>query len=121
MKTNGRHLSTILGPLGFAFFFFLNPSVAKGQNKHNNCNHQPKILSEPSFSDQDRAKWKGKLLSGKVALVISENGDVADARVLSASPREAAEALLDAVKRAKFAPRLGCGELKTEVIFTLNR
>ena len=50
--------------------------------------------------------------------MVSESGDVADARVLTASPKEAAESLLDAVKRAKFSPRLGCGELKTDASST---
>jgi TonB family protein len=111
----------MLGSLVFVLFLLLNPSAARGQNKKNNCDHPPKVLSQPSFSDEDKVKWKGKAVSGKVALVISENGDVDDAKILSASPREAGESLLGAVKRAKFAPRLGCGELKTEVFFTLNR
>lgn len=121
MKINDGHLSPTLRPLGFAVLIFINSSAVNGQNKKNNCEHPAKMLSKPSFSDEDRAKWKGKTVSGKVALVINENGDVADARVLSASPREAAASLLDAAKRVKFAPRLGCGELKTDVIFTLNR
>ena len=121
MKTNDRHLGAILGPLGFALLFLLNSNAVNGQNKKNSCDHPAKMLSKPSFSDEDRAKWKGKTVSGKVALVINENGEVADAKVLSASPREAAAALLDAAKRVRFAPRLGCGELKTDVIFTLNR
>jgi TonB family protein len=99
----------------------LNAYTAKAQNKKNNCDHPPKMLSQPRFSVEDRTKWKGKTVSGRVALVVSENGDVAEARVLTASPEEAAESLLDAVKRAKFSPPLGCGELKTEVVLTLTR
>jgi hypothetical protein len=70
----------MLGSLVFVVFLLLNPSAAGGQNKKNNCDHPPKMLSQPSFSDEDRVKWKGKAVSGKVALVISENGDVAALR-----------------------------------------
>jgi outer membrane biosynthesis protein TonB len=79
------------------------------------------MLSQPRFSDEDKAKWKGKTVSGKIAITVSEDGDVVQAGIVSASPKEAAEALLDAAKQAKFQARSGCGELKTEVIFNLDR
>jgi len=91
------------------------------QNKKNDCKHPPKILSQPKFSDQDRSKWKGKSVTGRVAIVVSEEGDVTQARVVSASPKEAAESLFNAAKQAKFAPRPACGDLKTEVVFSLNQ
>jgi TonB family protein len=59
-------------------------------------------------------------VSGKVAIVVSEEGDVTQARVVSASPKEAAQSLLNAAKQAKFEPWHGCGELKTEVFFNLG-
>lgn len=95
------------------------PAIA--QNKKNDCKQPPKILSQPKFSDEDRSKWKGKSVTGKVALVISEEGEVTQARVVSVSPKEAAESLYNAAKQAKFSPRSGCGDLKTEVIFSLNQ
>jgi TonB family protein len=91
------------------------------QNKKNDCKHPPKILSQPKFFDEDRSKWKGKSVTGRVAIVLSEEGDVTQARVVYASPKEAAESLLNAAKQAKFAPRPGCGDLKTEVVFSLNQ
>ena len=97
----------------------IGPAMA--QNKKDDCKHQPKILSQPTFSDEDRSKWKGKSVTGRVAIVVSQEGDITQARVVSASPKEAAESLLDAAKRAKFAPRPGCGDLKTEVVFSLNQ
>jgi len=60
---------------------------AKAQNKKTNCGHPPKILSQPRFSDDDLAKWKGKSVSGKVAIVVSEQGDVTQALVLAACSR----------------------------------
>lgn len=94
---------------------------AMAQNKKNDCKHPPKILSQPRFSDEDRSKWKGKSVTGRVAIVVSEEGDVTHARVVVASPKEATESLLNAVKQAKFAPRPGCGDLKTEVVFSPNQ
>lgn len=90
------------------------------QNKKDNCGHPPKIVAQPRYSDADRTKWKGRAVSGKVAIVVSEEGDVTQARVVSASPKEAAESLLNAAKLAKFAPRPGCGELKTAINFILS-
>jgi TonB family protein len=103
--------------LGPALVLSSSGHAANAQKKKNNCGHPPKIISQPRFSDEDRARWKGKSVSGRVAIVVSEEGDVTQARVVSASPREAAEALLHAAKVAKFEPRYGCGELKSDVFF----
>jgi len=110
-------------PLAFCTILLLaglgiGPSTA--QNKKNDCKHPTKILSQPKFSDEDRSKWKGKSITGRVAMVVSEEGDVTGARVVSATPKEAAGSLLNAAKLAKFAPRPGCGDLKTEVVFSLK-
>jgi TonB family protein len=53
-------------------------------------------------------------------ITIKEDGQVSDAKVLEASPKEAAEALLASAKTIKFKPRPGCGTFNTEMIFTLN-
>jgi len=111
-------------PLAFGTVLLLaglgiGPSMA--QNKNDSCKHPPKILSQPKFSDEDRTKWKGKSLACRVAIVVSEEGDVTQGRVVSASPKEAAESLFNAVKQAKFAPRPGCGDLKMEFVFSLNQ
>ncbi len=99
----------------------LGVGPAMAQNKKNDGKHPPKILSQPKFPDEDRSKWKGKSVTGRVAIVVSEEGDVSQARVVSASPKEAADSLLNAARQAKFAPRPGCGDLKTEVVFSLNQ
>ncbi|MGB2675618.1 MAG: hypothetical protein WAN12_00865 [Candidatus Acidiferrum sp.] len=104
--------------LGLAFVSSSGANLAKAQNKKNDCGHPLKILSQARFSDEDRAKWKGKSVTGKVAIVASEEGDVSQARVLAASSKEATEALLNAAKQMKFEPRRGCGELKTEIYFS---
>ena len=111
-------------PLAFCTILLLaglGIGPATAQNKKNDCKHPPKILSQPKFSDEDRSKWKGKSVTGRVAIVVSEEGDVTEARVVSAFPKEAAESLLNAAKQVKFAPRPGCGDLKTEVVFSPNQ
>jgi outer membrane biosynthesis protein TonB len=95
--------------------------AAEAQNKKNSCKHPPKIVFQPKFSDEDQKKWKGRSVSGKIAIVISEKGDVSEARVLTASPKEAAESLLNAASRMKFEPRQGCSELKAEIFFSPNQ
>jgi len=97
----------------------IGPAMA--QNKKNDCKHPPKILSQPKFPDEDRSKWKGKSVTGRVAIVVSEEGDVTQPRVVSASPKEAADSLLNAAKQAKLAPRRGCRDLKTEIVFSPNQ
>ena len=105
-----------------AMFLFLSSGwqVVRAQGKKADCGHSPKMVSQPRFSDEDKAKWKGRSVAGTVVLVISEVGDVSQAKVLSASPREAADSLLNAAKQLKFEPRPGCGELKTQVVFNIG-
>ena len=118
--SNARR-DAILIFLGLALILCSGGYPAKAQKKKNNCKHPPKIVFQPRFSDEDQKKWKGKSVSGKIAIVISEEGDVTQARVLAASPKEAAESLVNTVKQMKFEPRQGCGELKTEIFFSPNQ
>jgi hypothetical protein len=74
-------------------------------------------VSKPSV--QDLAKAHRLRAQGTVAIVISEEGDVTDAKVLNAS-HDASELLLAQARGMKFAPRTGCGVFKTAVNFTLQ-
>jgi hypothetical protein len=114
------HSGAIRVLLGLTLLLWSGMS-ANAQNQKNNCKRPPKMVSQPRFSDEDKAKWKGKTISGKVAIVVSEDGDVVQARIVFASPKESAQALLNAARQAKFQARSGCGELKIEVIFNLDR
>jgi len=87
------------------------------QSTKNDCGRPPKIILKPQFSDDDQQKWEGKSIRGRVAIVVDENGDVTEARLISASPKEAGEAMVNAAKHAKFQSRSGCGALKTEIFF----
>ncbi len=53
-------------------------------------------------------------------MVVSENGDVTAAKVISASPKEAAPVLFEAVMLARFKERPGCGPFKIEFLFNLT-
>lgn len=55
-----------------------------------------------------------------MAIVISEEGDVADARVVRATSDEAGRLLIDVAKGMKFTPRPGCGTFKTVLNFNLS-
>lgn len=94
---------------------------ARGQSEPKECRKPPKILSQPKTPEEYRDKWKKVRAQGKVAITIGEDGHVSDARVIEASPREAADALLATSKTIAFQPRPGCGKLKTEMVFSLNR
>ena len=103
------------------FLLSLMGRPATAQNKKNNCKQPPKIITQPSFSEEDQKKWKEKSVHGRIAIVINEAGEVVQAQVIAASPKGVEEALVDAAKRAKFQSRDGCGELKSDIFFNLDR
>jgi outer membrane biosynthesis protein TonB len=72
------------------------------------------------LAPEDVSRIKSRSLGGRVAVIVNENGDVTDARVLTATPKEGGQILSDAVRTAKFAPRPGCGDLKIDFIFNLR-
>jgi hypothetical protein len=57
-----------------------------------------KMVAQPNFTEDGQATWKGKSVSGKVSIVVNENGEITQAQVLAASPQKAADALLSAAK-----------------------
>ena len=54
---------------------------------------------------------------GTVAVTISEDGNVIDAKVLRAPSDDAAELLTHFVKTFKFKARPGCGDFRTQMNF----
>ena len=94
---------------------------ASGQSSQKACRKPPEIVTQPKTPPEYRDRWKRVNIRGKVAITIDEDGQVSEAKVLEASPKEAAEALLAGAKTIKFKPRPGCGTFKTEMIFTLNQ
>ena len=94
---------------------------AAGQSEPKACRKPPKILSQPKTPEEFREKWKNGRAQGKVAIAIGEDGHVSEAKVLEASPKDAADAPLATAKSITFQPRPGCGSFKTEMFFTLNQ
>ena len=62
--------------------------------------------------------WKN--VHGRVAIAIDEDGHISEAKLVEASPKEAADALLATAETATFKPRPGCGPFKTEMNFSVN-
>jgi TonB family protein len=93
---------------------------ARGQSDQKACWKPPKILNQPKPPEY-RENGKKRKAQGKVAITIDEDGHVSEAKVLEASPKEAADALLATAKTITFLPRPGCGTFKTEMVFVLNQ
>ncbi len=84
------------------------------------CDKPPQLVFQPHLSPEDVGRIKSSKLAGTVAVIISEDGSVAAAKVLSADPKEGAQVLYDAVLLAKFKERPGCGRLRIDFIFKLS-
>ena len=118
MKIDRLDLLSILA--GLALFMGPETSVVKAQNKKKVCGKPMKMVVQPKFTGDDLTAWKDKSVSGRVSVVVNEDGEVIQARVLAASPKEAAEALQSAARQARFKPRPSCGDWKTDIFFTLG-
>ena len=93
----------------------------RGQSDQKACRKPPEIATQPKTPQEYREKWKKVNVHGRIAIIIDEDGQVSEAKLIEASPKEAADALLATAKTIKFKPRPGCGTFKTEMIFTLNQ
>lgn len=92
-----------------------------GQSDPKACRKPPKILNQAKTPEEYRERWKKLNVRGKVAITIDEDGHVSEAKVLEASPADAADALVATAKTIAFRPRPGCGSFKTDMFFTLNQ
>lgn len=90
------------------------------QSKKTECGKPPKIVFHPKMSEEDVASVKSSSLQGKVFVTVNEDGDVTEAKVLAATPKQGAQLLYKAVMLTKFEPRPGCGPLKIEFTFNLS-
>jgi outer membrane biosynthesis protein TonB len=95
--------------------------LANGQSTSKACRKPPDIAAQPKMPEEYREKWKKVHLQGRVAIAIDEDGHILEAKLLEASPKEAADALLAAAKTITFKPRPGCGTFKTEMNFSVNQ
>ena len=91
--------------------------LAAPNDKKSHCQNPPQVLSNPRFTKEEAAQIRTTVLEGRLSIVISEAGDVTDAKVITANPKEDAEILASAIKRMKFKPRPGCNSVKIEFVF----
>ena len=83
------------------------------------CGKPPQLISRRPLPKEEQEQAKKTRAQGVVQIVISEDGDVTDARVVQASTKEAIKLLGDWARGLKFKARPGCGSFKTMVNFTL--
>ena len=85
------------------------------------CGKPPELVFQPHLSAEDVGRIKSSSLTGTVRVIVEEDGSVGAAKVISASPKEGAQVLYDAVMMAQFKERPGCGRVKLDFIFRLGR
>jgi TonB family protein len=83
------------------------------------CGKPPDLVSKTPLPKEEQERAKRIRAQGVIAIAISEDGNVVDAKVVRASSTEAGKLLIDVVKGMKFKPRPGCGPFKTVVNFSL--
>jgi hypothetical protein len=99
-------------PLACGFVYAKSPAA---QQKKVDCGKPPQLMP-PSKESKQQKQSKTKA-HGSVAIEISEDGDVVDAKAVHPSSAEEADRLVSAAKSMKFKPRPGCGAFKTVVNF----
>jgi hypothetical protein len=104
----------------FLFLIFISATPTAAQQKKSDCSKPPAVLSSPKQSKDQKDKNAKSRLEGKVAITISDNGDVVDAKAINPPSPEAAERLTDFAKSQKFKPRPGCGDFKTVISYLIG-
>jgi hypothetical protein len=83
------------------------------------CSKPPDLVSKRPLSKEEQDRASKIRVQGSVAIVISEDGDVVEAKATRASSNEAGKILVHLVQGFKFKSRPGCGPFKTVVNFSL--
>ena len=104
----------------FLFLIFIPSTPTAAQQKKPDCSKPPAVLPPPKQPKDQKGKNANSKLEGKVAITISESGDVVDAKAINPPSTEAAERLTDFAKSQKFKPRPGCGDFKTVVSYVIG-
>jgi hypothetical protein len=99
----------------------LTAEVAKAAKRQQSpCSKPPELVSKRALPKEEQEKARKIRPQGPIAIVVSEDGDVVDARVVHATSDEAGRLLIDLAKGMKSKPRPGCGPFKTIVNFNLS-
>lgn len=112
-----RYILTVL-LLALGSCLTIKPAMAAKRDQ-SPCGKHPDLVSRAPLPKEQEARAKKIRAQGTVAIAISEEGDVVDAKVVLASSDEAGKILIDRVKGMKFKPRPGCGPIKLSVNFSL--
>lgn len=95
-------------------------SAAADKRDKSPCTKPRELLSKPQLSKEDQKKAHQIRAQGMVAISITEEGDVADAKIVRASSADAMGFLLAQARSMRFKPRLGCGVTHTTINFTFS-
>jgi TonB family protein len=98
---------------------FNGAALGAAKKQQSPCSQPPQLVSKRPLPKEEQEKAKRIRAQETVAIVISEEGDVVDARVERATSQEAGRLLIDVAKGMKFKPRPACGSFKTSVSFNL--
>ena len=109
-----------LAQLTVTFAILLSVQPLHAASADGSCKKPPHLVSDPGSSKEYRKKARDLRAQGAVGIVINEQGDVVEAKLLRASSKEAGELLLERASGMKFSARAGCGSFKTAVNFTLS-
>jgi len=92
--------------------------AVRAENKPQSpCGNPPEFVSRRPLPKEEQEKAKKLKPQGSVAIVISEGGEVVDAKVARATSDEAGRLMIDLAKGMIFKPRPTCGPVKTVVNF----
>jgi hypothetical protein len=110
-------LTCLLLTLGFNLTASLTRAAKRAKSP---CSKPPEMVSKQPLSKEEQERAKNLRPQGSIAFVISEEGDVIEAKVVRANSDEAGKILIDLVKGMKFKPRSGCGQFRSVVNFNLS-
>jgi hypothetical protein len=77
------------------------------------------LVSKRPLPKEEQERARKIRAQGSIAIVISEDGDVVEAKAIRANSNEAGKILIDMVEGFKFKSRPGCGPFKTDFNFSL--
>lgn len=112
-----RHIS-ILFLLGITLAATAATAMS-AKREQSPCGKPPALVTKRSLPKEEEEQAKKIRAQGQVAVVISEEGEVVNAKVVRASSPQAIELLMDWAKGMTFQARPGCGPFRTVLNFTL--
>jgi hypothetical protein len=96
-----------------------SPLAAKDKKNPSSCDRSIEFLSRQQQLSKEGQK-NHQIPQGMVTILVSADGDVVDAKVISTPSAEAVDVLRSQARSMKFKRRAGCGTTDTTLIFTLQ-